>query len=1031
MQLGIKRLLLPLCLYLISVSIFSANLCDADQNTKQTITITGTVTDTNGDVLPGVTIVLMPERRVGQMTAKNGKYLFTNLKAGDRLLFSYLGMEPVEIVIKQGKTEYNVKLKDSSHQLDEVMVEAGIIQRNKLGFTGSHSTVTQDELKAMGNINIIQSLKSLDPSFVIADNLMAGSNPNVAANIEIRGQTAISVSTVKEESQSNINMPLIILDGFEASMREFSDLDINRIESVTILKDAGSTAIYGSKGANGVIVVETVKPKRGEVMVRYNSDIQLSFPDLSAYNLMNAAEKLEFELLTGRWGQHVIKQKEYNRRLALVESGVDTYWLSEPVRNAITHNHSLSVSGGETFIYDVGVNYRDNQGVMKESGRETYGGNVKLIYRGPKGLSISNNVVVSGVNASDGAWGKFSDFAMATPYFKKRNDDGSIPKIIDSYDINESRDAPRKKEYAFNPLYNALLNSYQIDREFTFTNNTNIDWYITEKFKINGALSLKKQTQDYQSFQDPRHSQYTYTVYTKKGAYTGKKRNSWSYSANLSTAYSHTLLKHHNLSLIGRVSISEKNHRTEMYQAQGFPEGSKGIPSQAYSYNEGESPFYSDKKRREVTFLSAFNYNYLYRYLFDFNYNIDGSTAFGRNIRFQDFWSVGLGWNLHREAFAKKWKWLSELKVSATIGTNANQNQNLLTDSEYSYYQGSTQFGQGAYLSQYANPDLEWQKTSKKGMLVHAAFWDNRLKLDFSVYNHHSSPLVVTIEQRRSSGVGAYPVNMGYLDTKGYEFGVIFFPVYNRKENILLSLRLMGSHNTSKYGGYGDALNRLNDDYLAKSDSKNLLSILRYEDGRSPYDIWAVRSLGIDPATGREIYLSKEGKKVMHYNYNDRVVVGNTKPDLEGTISLNLIWKKLQVNTTFRYRYGGEMLNKALYNKVENINSSDILNNLDKRALYDRWQKPGDVAAFVAITEVRRGHPLSSRFIQRDNSLGLENAKISWDFSKDNWIKVLYMKDLKIGISINDVFRLSSVQTERGIDYPFARSVIFNLTTRF
>lgn len=1038
--------LLILCAFFVPESLISAESTEAfsflnpyevNQDPQQVPTVvTGTVTDEDGEPIPGVSIVLKSNKRRGGVSNVSGKYTFANLKPGDQLIFSFIGMEPVEVAIKQGRTVYNVTMKYSAHQLADVVVEAGIIQRDKLGFTGSYSSVTQDELKSMGNISIIQSLKSLDPSFNIAENISAGSNPNALANIEIRGQTSMSVSALQEEAQTSSNTPLIIIDGFESALATFNDLDINRVASVTILKDAGSTAIYGSKGANGVIVVETVKPERGAIMIRYNSDIQLSFPDLGVYNLMNAAEKLEFERLAERWNAlndttGITTQSEYYRRRALVESGVDTYWLSEPVRNAITHNHSFSVSGGDNFLFDAGVNYRNNSGVMKDTGRETFGGNVKLMYRGIKGFNISNNVIISGVNANEGAWGSFSDFARATPYFKKRNDDGSIPRYLDSYTTAATTTTPSATEYAVNPLYNATLNSYEYDRTFSFTNNTNIDWFITEKFRVNGALSLKKSSRDYQRFKDPRHTGYTNMVYTKKGDYTGTKRNDWSVDGNISAAYSHTLADAHNFTLITRGAIKESNYRVETYKAQGFFEGSKGIPSDAYAYNEGESPLYSESKKREVTFLAAFNYNYLLRYLFDFNYNIDGSTAFGSNKRFKDFWSVGLGWNLHKEPFTQTWKWLTELKLSGTIGINANQNQDLLTSSIYSFYSGNTQFGQGAYMSQFANPDLEWQKTKKKGASLDAGFLNNRLKVVFSVYDHHTEPLVATISQRPSSGTGTYPINMGYMDTKGIEFNVLYYPIYNIRENILFSVRVMGSHNTSKYGGYGEALANLNNYYLSNANSTNLLSIQKFEDGRSPSDIWAVRSLGIDPATGREVFLSKNGEQVIRYNTEDRVVVGNTKPDLIGTVSFNLVWKKLQINTAFRYSLGGDILNTALYNKVENISSSDIIYNLDKRALYDRWQKAGDKASFVAINQVKNGNPLSSRFVQRENYLTLENAKITWDFSKDEWIKAIRLKEFKVGFSMNDIFRLSTVKSERGIDYPFARSVIFNITSRF
>lgn len=1009
---------------------------------QQPVTVTGTVTDESGEPLPGVSITLKTpvksDRVIGNVTDYNGKYTFTGLKAGDRLVFSFIGMETLEVVIKQGQTLCDVVLKSTDTQLNEVVVKAGIIQRNKVGFTGAYSSVAQEELKAVGNINILQSLKSIDPSFVISDNLSAGSNPNVMANVEVRGQTSMSISSVQDEASASANRPLFILDGFEATLTQINDLDINRVESMTILKDAGSTAIYGAKGANGVVVIETVKPKAGEIMIRYNGDMQFSFADLSVYNMMNAAEKLEFEKLALRWGtitdtSNILGQREYYRRLALVESGVDTYWLSEPVRNSFTHSHSVSASGGgkNSLLFDIGVNYKDNEGVMKDSRRETYGGNFKLVYRGLNKLNITNNATVSGSNAHDGSWGSFSDFVKAIPYFRKRNEDGTIPRYLDAYTTNPTQTTASTTEYAYNPLYNAMLNTRTDDRYFYFTNNTAIDWYVNSNLRLSGALSLNKTTRDYQYFKDPRHSSYTNTVYTKKGTYTGTKMNSWSYSANVSASYARSFNKVHNLTLIGRASAQESNKRAETYTAEGFPEGSEGYPSQAYSYTEGSRPSYAETTDRDVSFLTAFNYNYDYRYLLDFNYNLEGTTTFGSNKKFHDFWSVGLGWNIDREAFARDWEWLSAMKLSGAIGTNANQNINLLTSSVYTYYSGNTQFGQGSKLSQFANPNLEWQKVTKKALSLESDLFENRLKVTIGLYDHHTNPLIVNLAQLPSSGVGTYPLNMGFMDSRGVDFTLLYFPVYNVKENILLSIRLTGAHGKEKYGGYGNALERLNESFLSESTPENLLSLQKYTDGKSPHDIWAVKSLGIDPATGREVFLTEEGKQTFIYDAEDRVVVGNTKPDMEGVVGINLIYKKLQFNSIFRYRIGADAMNTALYNKVENITKKTMIYNQDKRALYDRWKQAGDIAQFVSINTVAQGNPLSSRFVQRDNQLICEAVKISWDFSGDKWLRSLLLKEFKTSISANDIFRINSMKMERGTDYPFARSITLNLTARF
>ncbi len=214
--------------------------------------------------------------------------------------------------------------------------------------------------------------------------------------MEIRGKS--SMLGMRDELEADPNQPLFILDGFESSLSVINDMDINRIASITILKDAASTAIYGSKAANGVVVVETVKPQAGKLMVSYNGNANISMPDLSSYNLMNAKEKLAFEKLAGKytpasWSatSEFELQKLYNQKLAEIESGIDTYWLTEPLRVGVNQKHSLYIEGGEgSFLFGIGAGYNGISGVMEKSNREVISGNIDLIYRIKNSSSRTN-----------------------------------------------------------------------------------------------------------------------------------------------------------------------------------------------------------------------------------------------------------------------------------------------------------------------------------------------------------------------------------------------------------------------------------------------------------------------------------------------------------------------------------------------------------------------------------------------------------------------------------------------------------------
>ena len=278
---------------------------------QKELLLRGVVTDKEGIPLPGVAVQVKGTTQ-GVTTNEEGEY-FIMVKGVENpvLVFSFIGMETQEVPYKKGKHRINVKMLESQQEMDEVMV-TGIYARKKESFTGSSQTYTSNELKMVGNQNLLQSLKTLDPAFAVIENNQYGSDPNRMPDLEIRGKT--SIVGFKEQFGEDPNQPLFILDGFETTLEVIMDLSMDRVASVTILKDAASTAIYGSKAANGVIVVETKAPEQGKLKVSYNGNFDISFADLSAYNLMNAEEKLEFERLSGNFKSNIVSFQEESEK---------------------------------------------------------------------------------------------------------------------------------------------------------------------------------------------------------------------------------------------------------------------------------------------------------------------------------------------------------------------------------------------------------------------------------------------------------------------------------------------------------------------------------------------------------------------------------------------------------------------------------------------------------------------------------------------------------------------------------------------
>ena len=381
-----------------------------------------------------------------------------------------------------------IMLKSEAQNIKDVVV-TGVYRRKKESFTGSSATFKGDELKSVGAQNVLQSLKTLDPSFKIMDNTLSGSNPNKMPDVEIRGKS--SVAGLKEEYGSDPNQPLFILDGFETTLETVMNLNMNRVASVTLLKDAASTAIYGSKAANGVVVIETKAPTKGKLQISYKGDYSLDFADLSDYNLMNSREKLEFEKLAGVYKDNTsdpfnqIKLDNlYNSRLRDIEQGVDTYWLSVPLRTGFTHKHNVYAEGGEGNVrYGLGLNYGMVNGVMKGSDRQTLGGNLDLIYRTGK-FQFSNKLSIDYLETNNPTV-SFAEYAQANPYYKKYGENGKINKYL-YYPEEGLNDYP-----VSNPLWNAHLNNYDKGQRFGFTNNFIAEWFATDDLRVRGKFGTK------------------------------------------------------------------------------------------------------------------------------------------------------------------------------------------------------------------------------------------------------------------------------------------------------------------------------------------------------------------------------------------------------------------------------------------------------------------------------------------------------------------------------------------------------------
>lgn len=986
------------------------------------VTYHGTVIDENGDPLPGVNITYKNAKGVGVITDVDGNFTLAVPTNVHSLIFSYVGMKTQTVRISSPSEKVKVRMEPDALAIQETVI-TGIYTRKAESFTGSMATYSEKELKTVGNQNVLQSLKVLDPSFIVLENNLSGSDPNATMNLNIGGNT--NIVGLETEYTTNPNQPLFILDGFETTLSTITDLSMDRVASITILKDAASTAIYGAKAANGVVVVETKKPEAGRLQFNYNGNFGLEWADLTDYNLMNSSEKLQYEKLAGYYGSldangNIIDeyyQNLYNQRMLRTKQGIDSYWMNEPLQTGFTQSHNIFAEGGDAaFRYGIGMTYTQTQGVMKNSNRDVLNGNVQLTYRIDK-FAFTNQTNITNTDVENPTV-SFSDFARTNPFYDKYNEYGEIDQVIE-----EIQTISGGTQYITNPLWDLNQKSYDRNNQLSFTNNFQIEYRPLPELRIRGKLGIIVGRSNSKQFDSPEMSKYLNTDQLKRGSYSESNTKSSSYDGSLDISYGKTFGKH-TINAIGGMQISENNSNLSMFQAIGYSSDLFSNPNFANGYPEGGRPSSSISKSRTASYYANFNYGYQLRYLLDFNLRTDGSSVYGVNNPFSTTWSLGLGWNIHNEAFFNKNGVLNYLKLRYSVGNPGNANLNAkMANSIYTYYtQYPNMFGLAALISSWGNSGLKWQRTNEHNVGIDIEMFHNRLRLSTDFFIKKTDPLLLSIDFPPSTGITQVPMNIGAMKNIGTTFTGSYIII--RKQDMNWTVNANLRHIRTTYYNIGDLLEKYNE------KGRTNQTLTRYYDGASNTALYAVRSAGIDPMTGNEIFIRKDGSYTFKWDSADEVICGDSTPDVEGSFGTSFYWKGFSVNAIFSYRYGGQAFLSTLFNKVENISDVQVKYNQDKRALYDRWQKPGDIAKFKRIDDTSTTN-MSSRFIADDNTLELSTVSVGYETTAGKWLQSIGASSFNVRIYGNNLFRLSTIKEERGIDYPFSRSISASVGIRF
>lgn len=979
-----------------------------------------------------------------EKTLTNDKGQFT-IKAnpGDILILTSVGYRTKEIPVNALYHQAILMAPKSSALSDVVVTGYQVIKKDN--YTGNAIVVKGEDLKRLNPQNMLKGLASFDPSFRIADNNLLGSDPNAMPKINIRGTTAMPNGEILDRNNlsSSYNLPVFIMDGFEVPLQKVVDLDINRIASVTILKDAAATAVYGSRAANGVIVITTKAPQPGRLRLSYNAEMKVTAPDLSDYSVLNAADKLEYERRAGLYSsqnntaatQDELDQQYYSK-LKNVVSGVNTYWLSQPLRNAYSQKHTIYVEGGDSsFRYGVDLRYQTDPGVMKNSGRNRYSGGMSFTYNPNRKLIFRNDLTVTQVNARNSNYGSFATYVAMNPYYPIYGDDGKLIREIANWRVDTHQ--PGQDQYknvpVLNPLYEASLGNFDKSAYLELTDAFSVDWRITPALRVIGLMSINSTNSTADKFVSP----FSNTFYLdppeaamNKGSYDYAATRSLNLDGNIRMVYN-KLIGEHSVNAVLGANVTSSTSDFKGFQARGFSNDKFSSIAFARTYTPNDAPKGNVDARRLIGSFFSGSYSYKNRYLFDAAVRLDGSSAFGANKRFAPFWSGGIGWNMHNEDwFKSSVPALSRLKITATAGlTGSVDFPPFLARTTYSY-QTSNWYstGIGAIVNGYGNDNLQWQKTTNYEARAEIGFLQDRIVLTPVYYYKLTKGLLTDINIAPSTGFSTYKENLGDMANKGYELYVTINAVRQKNLNINLTGNL--AHNTNTIVKISNALKAYNESVnnyqLDPTKGAQGKPLLRFAEGQSYNTIYGVKSHGIDPQNGREIYEKPDGSLTYDYDVAYTRPIGDYAPKAEGFFGSNITWKQWMLSFSFHYKFGGDMYNQTLVDRVEN---ADPRFNVDSRALAMRWQHPGDLALYKNITDLSMTYA-SSRFVQKENLLELQSLYLSYDLAQA-LARSIGFQSLRGAVTMNDLLHISSIKQERGIDYPFARSLTCSILATF
>lgn len=925
----------------------------------------------------------------GVITDIDGNYSITVTKSPATLQFSYIGMQTIYKQVN-ASTRIDLKMESSAQQMDEVVVVAYGV-RKKGTITGSVSTVKAEKMENIPTPSFDQALQGQAPGLMV---LSTSGEPSKPASFQIRGVNSINSGTE----------PLFILDGIAIASSDFNTLSPNDIESISVLKDASSTSIYGARAANGVVVITT---KRGRISdaAKITFRTQLGFSQLAQenWNLMNTAERIQYEKEVG-----LDEGKDYAKL-----GKIDINWLDKVYNNsAFLQNYELTVSGATDKVnYYVSGGYYDQNGIAVGSTFERFNFRANVEAKANRWLKIGTNSTLAYQEveqSDDGEYALFAPISAAhfmLPYWDPYTKDGSLA----------IQDDNSWKGLGENPL------AWMENNPLTNKKYKILSTFYAEATPMEGLTIRSQLGADYSH----NTSLYkSYPSYKPNNNYGGVRRTSYD-MLNLSISntvnYRFMIKDTHSFNfLLGQEGVD--------YHYEGFYVTTRGQTNDHLTnISSGTTAnAWGDTPASDYSFLSFFfrgEYNFDERYYVDFSMRTDGSSRFGEDHRWGLFSSLGLMWNLRKEKFMQKYAWLTNAQISLSTGTSGNSSiknyEHLaLFTSGFNYSENS-----GTAPAQVGNEDLGWEQTWTTNLGLHVGFID-RFNVDIELYNKKTTDILMAVPTSYTDkGFDSRWENIGSMVNRGVEVAVNADVL--RIKNFTWNVNANVSYNK----------NEITELYNGVSEYENTGTGLRMVVGHPYGEFYLNRYAGVNPANGDALWYTKDGEITTEYRESDKVMMGKVfNAPWQGGFGTTLSWKGLSLSAQFSWVADRWMMNNDRY--FEEGNGLFDAYNQSKRMLYDRWKKPGD------ITDIPRhgvSPQMDSRLLEDASFLRLKNLMVSYTIPQ-RWLRKTYFlnsarvyaqgQNLLTFTGFTGMDPESSSQLYRA-QYPMSRQFTFGLEVSF